>query len=238
MDFEKKWKKKRKGPLPEAVISPKDREETPDERKVRIPNHEKPKGDDHLRLPSARVRTSPVKGELYALPHVGYMSVMNKTTTPLVMVIFLLLRRSLKDQMVDFDYQGQLEVAYPYFNDTEAATVAELERWGWDGRVWPPRLEVISVDETGVKTAASDKDSGWPEDDPEARKYIETILEKEGLVRTLTFPMTEGGPQPIDVRAARGPFLLPVLPEPEEPNKVLIESLQTILKEGVSLFYR
>lgn len=257
MAVEKKWKKKRRGPLP-TISKPEKRDETPEERAARTPDPAKPKGDDHLRLPTAKVVTSPIKGEFLSFPLVGYMSVRQKVNTPLVMLIMALVKEVKKPgQPPKLEQKGLLQIEIPYFSETETSVLAALERLGWDGRVWPPRQEVVDFQEDpnralptvahalpeseDVSTADNPKDAGWPQNDDMAQQTTTAILDMFKLKRTFTFPPNDERSEMtvINVTRPHGPFLLPALPEPEEPvGQHLVTALKDILQEGVSLFYR
>lgn len=175
-----------------------------------------PKPEGHHKLPTGEVVSDPVKGDFLAIPLFGWVSLRNKTDTPLVMLAVLLIR-SLEDPQP----RGTLRIELPVFDDTEAATVAALERFGWDGRVWPV-------------------DDGWPAGSEEDENQIIELMDQAGLRATMTFPPGEKGiqAQPVTVQRARGPFLMPPLPEPEtDPNPVVVEKLRHLC-ENHKLFHR
>jgi len=240
--MQKKWKKKG-DTKPELKIRAKEEKK----EKERVPDPKHPKGNDHLQLPTGEVLTDPVRGTFSAIPLIGYMSVRHHVQTPLVMLIVSLIDN-------EGTGKGLLRMELPYYSKSEKATVAALERFGWDGRVWPPRQivsEIKTVDEPtwpprreGEKVPVvteSEFDQGWPAEDQEAQEYLEPLLQMMKLIRTFTFPPNGGQckAQQIEVTRAMGPFLMNPLPEPEQdPDPKLTESLKQILSEGVSLFYQ
>ncbi len=114
---------------------------------------------------------------------------------------------------------GTLLIELPILAETEKPTVAVLESFGWDGRVWP-------VDE------------GWPTDTDDEIS-IRALLNQANLAATMTFPSEDEGTktQSVNVERAKGPFLMPPLPEPEtEPDPHLVERLRELCKEP-AIFY-
>lgn len=169
---------------------------------------------DHQKLPTGIIKSSPVKGKFLALPLFGWIGVRKKTKTPLVMLMTLLMRSA-----EDVQPRGTLQVELPIWPETELATLAALERFGWDGRVWP-------------------KDEGWPGGTPD-EEMLTALLGQSNLKATLTFPSGEQGAsaQDVVVSRARGPFLMPPLPEPEgEPDQKKLEYLR-MLCENPELFW-
>lgn len=178
--------------------------------------NQQPKPEGHHKLPTGEVVSDPIKGDFLAIPLFGWVSLRNKTDTPLVMLTVLLIR-SLEDPQP----RGTLRIELPVFEDTEAATVAALERFGWDGRVWPV-------------------DDGWPAGSEDDETQLLSLMDSAGLRATMTFPPGEEGiqAQPVSVQRARGPFLMPPLPEPAKPpSTVLIEKLQQLCANP-KLFHR
>lgn len=151
------------------------------------------KGVDHRKLPVGTVVSNPIKGDFLALPLFGWVAQRAQTDTPLVMVVVLLMR-SLEDPRP----RGTLSIELPVFEDTEKATVAALERFGWDGRVWPV-------------------DDGWPTGSAADEEQITALMEQAHLRATMTFPPSDSGvqAQSVSVQRSQGPFLMPPLPEPE-----------------------
>jgi len=171
---------------------------------------------NHLQLPTGEIVSDPVKGDFLAIPLFGWVSLRKKTDTPLVMLTVLLIK-SLEEPMP----QGTLRIELPVLEETEAAVVAALERFGWDGRVWPV-------------------DDGWPSGSEDDETQVIELMSKAGLRATMTFPPGEQGiqAQPVSVQRARGPFLMPPLPEPEKaPNPVIVEKLQHLCQNH-KLFHR
>jgi hypothetical protein len=156
-------------------------------------NTEEEQGD-HQKLPTGMIKSSPVKGEFLALPLFGWVGVRKKLGTPLVMLMTLLMRSA-----EDTHPRGTLQIELPVWPETELATLDALIRFGWDGRVWP-------------------KDEGWPAGTPD-EEMVTALLTQSNLKATLTFPSGEKGAsaQPVVVSRARGPFLMPPLPEPVNP---------------------
>lgn len=170
---------------------------------------------EHLKLPVGQVMSSPVKGEFLALPLFGWVSVRRQTNTPLVMLVMLLMREG-----EDSSPRGTLQVELPMFEDTELATLGVLERFGWDGRVWPA-------------------EEGWPSGATEEEIQLRALMEQAGLKSTLTFPPTENGymAQPVEVTRAHGPFLMPPLPELEgDPDPVKLARLRELCQDPKVLF--
>lgn len=168
----------------------------PKRKKAGIPNN-------HRKLPVGNVREQttdqPVRGEYQSMPLFGWVSVRQQTEDPLVMLTVLLIR-SVEDPMP----RASLQIELPVFDDTIHATLACLERYGWDGRVWPI-------------------DDGWPEGSTSGEEeQVLGLMEQAGLRATMTFPPGELGValQPVKVERAQGPFLMPPLPEAEKgwPN--------------------
>lgn len=178
---------------------------------------EESKGTDHLKLPVGKVISDPIKGEFLSLPLFGWIGVREKKDTPLVMLV-LMVFRSLEDPTP----RGTVQLELPVFEETELATLAALERFGWDGRIWP-------------------EDEGWPPPDSEDEANIMALLEQSGnLQNTLTFPPGEEGvaAQTVEVRRARGPFLMPPLPAPEkEPDEFKLKRLRELCANP-AVFYR
>ena len=158
------------------------------------------KGLDHRTLPTGEVISNPLKGDFLALPLFGWVGKREKVDTPLVLLVVLLMR-SAEDPIP----RGTLRIELPVIPETELATLAALERFGWDGRVWP-------VDE------------GWPTGSEDDEGNILTLMEQAAVRATLTFPPKPDqgvAVQPVTVTRSRGPFLMPALPAPEgEPDPV------------------
>ncbi len=175
---------------------------------------EEAKGVDHSRLPVGKVVTEPVRGDFQGLPVLGWISSRAVTKTPLVMVALLLLRDDNPQPA------GMLHLEIPVFPETEEAVVAALERLGWDGRVWP-------------------KDSGWPTGGPDEEGH-KHLLTQTGLKGTMVFPPNQEGAfatLSLTIGRARGPFLMPPLPEPETPPSVHLTVTLRVLCEDWKTFY-
>jgi hypothetical protein len=164
-----------------------------------------------------KVISDPVKGEFFALPLFGWVGVREQKNTPLVMLV-LMLFRSVDDPRP----RGTLQIELPVHEDTELATLAVLERFGWDGRIWP-------------------EEEGWPPPGSDDEANLLALLEQSGnLLNTFTFPPGEEGAaaQKVDVQRARGPFLMPPLPKPEgEPDEYKLKKLRELCANPV-VFYR
>lgn len=151
------------------------------------------KGLDHRKLPVGNVVSLPVKGEFIALPLFGWVAQRDKVDTPLVMLTTMLLRPDMEGGV-----RGTFQIELPVIEETELATLAALERYGWDGRVWPV-------------------DDGWPTGSETDEMNLTALMESAKLRATMTFPPGEHGhaPQLVDIQRAKGPFLMPPLPAPE-----------------------
>jgi hypothetical protein len=147
---------------------------------------------NHRELPTGKLLSPPVKGDFLALPLFGWVALRAGDRVPLVMLT-LLLMNSLEDPSP----RGTLEVTLPVLEKTEMATLATLERFGWDGRVWPT-------------------DEGWPSGNSVEETNIRELMSLAGLRATFTFPPSESGAsaQSVTVSRAQGPFLMPPLPTP------------------------
>jgi len=178
---------------------------------------EESKGIDHLKLPVGKIISEPVKGKFLTLPLFGWVGIREKTNTPLVMLVVMLFR-SVEDPVP----KGTLQLELPVMEDTELAVLATLERFGWDGRIWPEQ-------------------EGWPPPESDDEANLLALLEQSGnLKNTLTFPPGEEGAAAleVDVQRARGPFLMPPLPEPEgEPDEFKLTRLRELCTHPV-IFYR
>ncbi len=156
---------------------------------------------NHRDLPVGKLLSPPIKGDFLALPLFGWVATRAGDRVPLVMLT-LLLMRSLEDPIP----RGTLEVTIPFIETTQLATFAALERFGWDGRVWPT-------------------DEGWPSGDSVEEANLRNLLREAKLRATLTFPPNDKGMalQSVTVSRAQGPFLMAPLPEPTDvadPDKL------------------
>lgn len=173
------------------------------------------KGLDHRKLPVGKLVSPPIKGKFIALPLFGWVALREKVDTPLVMLVCLLMPSATAPEP-----KGTLQIELPVVEETEMATVAALERFGWDGRVWPG-------------------DDGWPDGSEEDEANIRSLLEQAGLAATMIFPSGDEGTaaQTVSVEAPKGPFIMPPLPEPETPpDPHLVERLRSICQEP-AVFY-
>lgn len=173
------------------------------------------KGIDHRKLPVGTIVSSPIKGDFLALPLFGWVAKRAQVDTPLVMVTTLLMR-SLEDPQP----RGTLQIELPVMEETELATLAALVRFGWDGRVWPI-------------------DDGWPTGAEADEEQLLALMESATLRATMTFPPGDNGvqAQSVSVQRARGPFLMPPLPEPEgEPDQAKLLRLRQLC-ENPRVFY-
>jgi len=170
--------------------------------------------DNFQKLPEGRVLTSPIKGDFWTMPLFAWVRLQVKTRIPYVVVRMLLVRSA-----EDMNPRGILEVAMPFLAETERATLAVLERYGWDGRSWP-------------------RDEGWPDGDDAGGTNLRALMETASIKATLPFPPTDKGHalQPVSVTRARGPFLMPPLPEPEgEPDLWKLERLRGFCKDPTTM---
>ncbi len=150
---------------------------------------------NHRDLPQGKLLSPPIKGDFLALPLFGWVATRAGDRVPVVMLT-LLLMRSVEDPLP----RGTLSVTLPVIESTELAVLAALERFGWDGRVWPT-------------------DEGWPSGDGVDEAQVRKLMKDGNLRTTLTFPPNDKGValQSVTVSKAQGPFLMPPLPEPEGP---------------------
>jgi len=165
--------------------------------------------EDHDRYPVGKVLTDPVKGEFLILPLLSWVSLRAKTKVPLVM-----LRALLIEPTGEMSPKGLIQIEMPVYPETERGVLGVLERFGWDGRIWP--LE-----------------RGWPDEEQVEADNLRTCLNQAVLKNTLVFPPSPTGEgvsaQPINVARARGPFLMQHLPIPEgEPNQLLLDRLREL----------
>ncbi len=170
---------------------------------------------DHRKLPVGKLISPPVKGDFLCLPLLGWVGVREKVDTPLVLLALMLFK-----SLEDVAPRGTLQIELPVHEETKLATVAALERFGWDGRIWP-------------------RDEGWPPADSDDETNLQVMIAQAELSNTLVFPSDDEGTQAqqVKVSRARGPFLMPPLPKPEtDPDPMKVEKL-TELCNNPSLFY-
>lgn len=173
--------------------------------------------DEHLRLPVGTVLSDPVRGEFLALPVFGWICRRVKVNTPLVMITTILIP-SADDPLP----KGTLQIEMPVYPETELATLAALEAFGWDGRIWP-------------------EDKGWPDGDSDAETNLKSLMSQARLKSTLTFPAYDSGSsaQNINVSRAQGPFLMPPLPPYEgDPDPEILAKFRTLCENPAFLLLR
>lgn len=177
---------------------------------------ENTEGADHHKLPVGKILSEPIKGDFLCLPLFGWVGLREKVNTPLVMLVVMLFP-SLEDPKP----RGTLQLELPIFEGvTELPVLAALERFGWDGRVWP-------------------RDPGWPEKGTPDEENLRELLKQAKLANTLVFPTGDQGAlaQTVSVQRARGPFLMPPLPEPVgDLDQWKLEQLRALCKDP-SIFY-
>lgn len=163
--------------------------------------------------------TEPLRGSYVSLPLLAWMAVRERDQTPLVMLALALLE---PDQS---RICGTLEVELPLYDDTEAATLAALERYGWAGAVW-------SLDDPP------------PLDNTELAEMLKGLLAQttEKLRATLVFapdPTTgDSMAQTVEVSRAKGRFLMPPLEVPlAPPNLELLETMRDLTR-NFRFFFR
>jgi hypothetical protein len=112
---------------------------------------------------------------------------------PVVGLQVLLLRR------LEFKFVGSMTIGLPVTPKTELYVNALLQTFGWDGRVWPD-------------------EEGWPTGTPDEQQ-IQQLLDRAGLISTLTFPSTENGAPLIEMPVAKtsAPFHLAPFEEVNSP---------------------
>lgn len=161
---------------------------------------------EEQRLPTGRVVGSPLKGEFLSLPLLGWISKRARDQIPLVMLHLALLDK-------EFSLRGALEVELPLYIDTEAATLAALERYGWSGATWA----------LGEPAPAGNASLG---------ELLTDLMTKasENLQATFVFAADPTPTQPVEVTRAQGRFLMPPLPPPSgPPTPDRIEALRAIV---------
>jgi len=160
------------------------------------------------RLPSGKVVTTPMKGTFLTVPVLGWVS-MRRDEVPVVMLVLSMLK--------DNTPRGILHVELPvYEGETDRATLAALKRYGWNGDVWAKGTEV------------------WPTGDPINEQPLVEMLEASNLVSTLVFPPDSLGnacAQEVEVLRARGNFLMPPLPEPDDVSEADVRKLLELCKD-------
>jgi len=154
---------------------------------------------DHHKLPVGQILSAPVKGDFISMPLFGCMGIRAKVGTPLVLITLALMRKNDHEKRP----RGWLRVELPILPETQNATLAALERYGWTGQIWP---------------------TDGPLEDPANEVQLKSLLDASNLAATLVFSGTQL--QDVAVSRAQGPFLMPPLPEAEgEPDPVKLTRL-------------
>ncbi len=171
------------------------------------------------KLPTGRLVTAPVKGQFACFPVYGTIAMRDRDQIPLVMLVVALLGGDVEEGL-----KGLLEIELPLYVETETATVACLERYGWSGRIW------------------KEGDAHWPTGDDGAFEQLRGFMAEAGLQASLTFPPDpETGnhhAQSVEVTRAAGRFLMPPLEVPTEPpGEDRVKAFRDIVR-GYHDFYR
>jgi hypothetical protein len=150
------------------------------------------------RLPTGRLLSEPISGKFSALPLYASVAIRDRDRIPLVMLVVALLGENVQGGVC-----GMLQIELPLYVETEAPTLACLDRYGWSGVVW--------------KEGAPH----WPTGDEAASEQLRDFLTEAGLRASLTFPPDSATgdvrTQPVEVTRDSGSFLMPRLVEPAEP---------------------
>lgn len=164
---------------------------------------------EEQKLPTGRLLGDPLRGTFLSLPLLGWVSVRERDRIPLVMLVLALLGQETQT------LHGILEVELPLYLDTEDATLAALERYGWSGTTWALGEPAPFGDEsqgellTGLMSQAS-------------QNLRATLLFASGPTMTPA--------QEVEVTRAQGRFLMPPLPKPTEPpNPERVRALRDIV---------
>jgi hypothetical protein len=152
---------------------------------------------EQQKLPAGRVVGDPLRGSFLSLPILGWIALRERERTPLVMLHLALVGEQ------DFVLHGTLEVELPLYIDTEAATLAALDRYGWAGTTW-------SLGEPA------------PFGNEVQRQQLDGLIRAapHALRATLLFTSDPGGSnlaQNVEVMRAQGRFLMPPLEQPVDP---------------------
>jgi len=168
--------------------------------------------EEQKRFPVGKVVSSPVKGEFQALPVLGWISLRKGTEIKILNLALLLLREG--------KVSGMLHMDVPIYPETQSNTMAMLQNFGWDGRVWP-------------------LDEGWPTGTPDEEGHRHLLVQTK-LVATIVFPPSETGGHAtlnVEVSRAKGPFFMPPLPAAEiDPDPVLVAKFETLCQD-YAVFY-
>lgn len=172
-------------------------------------------------MPAGRIVGDPLRGSFLSLPILGWVSVRERVVDgaleriPLVMLHLALLGK-------DYVMHGTLEVELPLYIETEAATLAALDRYGWAGTTWalgdpaPGGDEDMGQQLTGLITQAADN-----------------------LRATLLFTSgPDGAPaQEVEITRAQGRFLMPPLAKPPTaPSPERLRAFRTIVRDYPRFF--
>jgi hypothetical protein len=171
---------------------------------------------EEQKLPTGRVVGDPLRGKFLSVPLLGWVAVRDRDRIPLVMLVLALLGES------DHAMHGTLEVELPLYLDTEAATLAALERYGWAGTTWalgdpaPNGDEGLGEQLTGLISQVS-------------QNLRATLLFASGATFTPA--------QEVEVTRAQGRFLMPPLEKPSEPPSTeRVEALRRVVLEWRRFF--
>jgi len=176
------------------------------------------KGVDHRLLPTGRVTTEPVKGKFQGLPLVAWCGIRSGVNTP-ILNLALSLMRDPREAVI----AGGLHIEFPILDETTGAIVAMLQRFNWQGKVWP-----------------LDTDVTWPLPGSVDEANLRGLLKQSGLRSTFLFPPSDQGyaTLPVSVLRARGPFLMPPLEPPnEEPPTELVERFQHVYRDPRAFYH-
>jgi hypothetical protein len=136
---------------------------------------------------------------MVSFPLLGWVALRDRDRTPLIMLALALLEPGREETGI----RGTLELELPLYADTEAATIAALNRYGWAGSTW------------ALGDPAPMGDEGL------AEQLGGLLAQVSGLRATLLFaPDQVTGntkAQVIDIARAKGPFFMPPLEEPAFP---------------------
>lgn len=174
---------------------------------------------DQQKLPTGRVLTEPLRGQFLSFPLLAWMAIRERDGTPLVMLVLALL------ELDQREIRGTLEIELPIYDDTELATLAALERYGWAGDVWalgdPPPWENTDLAEhlKGLLSQTS-------------TKLRATLVFAPDSATGNTFAQT------VEVLRAKGRFLMPPLEVPlTSPDAHRLQILRD-LRDNYRSFFR
>lgn len=173
---------------------------------------------EQQKLPAGRVVGNPLRGSFLSFPILGWIAVRERERERIPLVMLQLALLGNQDKVM----HGTLEVELPLYIDTEAATLAALDRYGWAGTTWalgepaPLGNEDQGLQLAGLITQAADN-----------------------LRATLLFTSdAQGTPtQEVDVARAQGRFLMPPLEQPAEPpNPERLRAFRSIVRDYPRFF--